>query len=310
MASLLALESCKKDQAPEVTTHSISTYATTAALAGGTITSDGGASVTLRGVCWSENENPTTADHKTSDGSGTGSFDSQVVDLTPNTTYYVRAYAVNTAGTSYGQQVSFMTYRVLGPDDEGYHSVTIGTQEWLKENLSNTHYSDGSPIPNITDQNAWVAATSGAYCDFDNNESNVALYGRLYNWAAVVDSRGVCPTGWHLPTLGEWDELANSLGGADVAGGAMKAEGTLQAGNGQWNEPNTGATNSSGFTALPGGTRFDGGEFIDLHSYGHWWAVEGDMNYAWATRLQDNTTVLEQHSNYSYIGHSVRCVRD
>ena len=151
----------------------------------------------------------------------------------------------------------------------------------------------------------WVNLSSGAYCDFDNTTNNVATYGRLYNWYAVADNRNVCPKGWHVPSLSEWDVMINTLGGENIAGGKMKAVGILQNGDGLWNSPNTGATNSSGFTGLPGGTRFDAGDFRDLNSFGHWRASDG-----LTIRLRNTHAMVEKFFFYANNGTCVRCIKD
>ena len=308
--SLVLINSCKKEITPLLITTNVTDFAITTAISGGNVTSDGGASVTARGVCWSLNPAPTIADNKTSDGTGAGSFSSSISGLTANTTYCVRAYATNTVGTGYGNEVTFTTYGLMDIDGNGYHTIKIGTQEWMKENLKTRRYRDGSEIPNITQDAIWINLSIGAYCDFNNDVNNAAIYGRLYNWYAVMDPRNVCPGGWHVPSLSEWDILINTLGGEDIAGGKMKSTGTLQNRDGQWNFPNTGATNTSGFSGLPGGTRFDAGDFRDLYSFGHWWSSVGGGGHAWSPRLQDNNTIVEKYNNYATLGHSVRCVRD
>lgn len=133
-------------------------------------------------------------------------------------------------------------------DGNVYQTVLIGDQCWMMENLKVTHYRNGDPIPHVTDGVTWGNLTSGAYCNYNNDEGNVATYGRLYNWYAVDDSRNIAPAGWHVPSDAEWQTLVDYLGGDAVAGGKMKEAGTTH-----WASPNTGATNESGFTALPGG---------------------------------------------------------
>lgn len=303
--------SCKEDdELALLTTSNVTDIAITTAISGGNITSDGGAQVIARGICWSTIPMPTIADSKTTNGAGMGIFSGSITGLTENTTYYVRAYATNSVGTSYGDERIFTTFVVLDIDGNGYHSIKIGTQEWTKENLKTTKYSDGSEITNVLKASDWVSLSIGAYCDYDNDSNNVGTYGRLYNWYSVVDPRKVCPAGWHTPSLHEWDILINNLGGENIAGGKMKSTGTLQDGDGLWNSPNTGATNESGFTALPGGTRFDFGDFIDLNSFGHWWSLDGGFGRAWSPRLRDIHTAVEKFNNFSTIGHSVRCVKD
>ena len=135
-------------------------------------------------------------------------------------------------------------------DGNVYNTVTIGTQVWMKENLKVTHYNNGDEIPNIEDNAAWTGLSNGAYCNYQNDNDFVDTYGRLYNWFAVDDGREICPTGWHIATDAEWTILSDYLGGRHIAGGKLKEAGTTH-----WASPNTGATNSSGFTGLPSGMR-------------------------------------------------------
>jgi uncharacterized protein (TIGR02145 family) len=187
-----------------------------------------------------------------------------------------------------------------------YNTVQIGSQCWLKENLKTTHYNDGTSIPNVTDNAIWETTTSGAYCCYDNNPSNCNTYGALYNWYAVNTDK-LCPNGWHVPSDAEWTTLVNYLGGASVAGGALK-----EAGTSHWSSPNTSATNSSGFSALPGGVRgISGGSFSRLGNYGYWWSsTELDGSYAWYRYLYYNNASVGRDRNHKSYGFSVRCLRD
>ena len=145
--------------------------------------------------------------------------------------------------------------------------VTIGTQTWMQKNLNVSKYSDGTLIPQVTDGTQWANLTTGAWCYYNNTTANGATYGKLYNWFAVVGiydaasannpalRKKLAPTGWHVPTDAKWTQLTDCLGGESVAGGKMKSTGTIQAGTGLWDDPNTAATNESGFTGLPGGIR-------------------------------------------------------
>ena len=249
-----------------LTTSSVSSITGTTAISGGNITNDGGATITARGIVWSTSPNPTTADNSTSDGAGTGSFTSNLSNLTANTTYYVRAYAVNSAGTAYANQVSFATTNggiITNPgagvtfNGYTYTSIVLGnSQEWMGENLRTTTYANGDPIPNVTDNTQWQNLTTGAWSHYNNDSQYENPYGKIYNWYSMTDSRNVCPTGWHVPTNTDWNTLINYLGGDAVAGGKMKSTGTQY-----WNSPNVNATNESGFSALPGGFRDFGGTF-------------------------------------------------
>jgi len=184
--------------------------------------------------------------------------------------------------------------------------VTIGTQDWTVCNLDVTTYSNGDPIPEVTDAATWNALTTGAWCYYNNDPLNGPKYGKLYNGYAVNDPRGLAPVGYHIPTNAEWTTLTTYLGGTSVAGGAMKETGVCH-----WNAPNTGATNSSGFTALPGGCRGDFGLFIYLGTNGDWWSSTQDgLGFNYIRYI----SYLNANSNSGlyvpYYGFSVRLIRD
>ena len=284
------------------------------------MTSDGGASVTARGVAYGTSQSPTTANSTTSDGTGTGAFTSTLTGLTSSTLYYVRAYATNSAGTAYGNEVSFTTLFSCGTstlsdvDNNTYTTVQIGTQCWTRSNLTVSKYRNGDNIPTGLNNIQWGSTTSGAYAIYNNVVANDALYGKLYNWYAVNDSRGICPTGWHVPSDAEWTTLTDFLGGTSAAGGKMKSTAT-QPTSGGWIAPNTGATNSSGFTGLPGGGRAaSGGAFFDLGYVGVWWSSSavgpGNPGNAWYRSLFYNTANANRGNDFYRTGYSVRCVRD
>jgi uncharacterized protein (TIGR02145 family) len=179
--------------------------------------------------------------------------------------------------------------------------VSICCQSWMTKNLDVDRYRNGDPIPQVTDATAWAALTTGAYCYYNNDPANNATYGKLYNWFAVNDPRGLAPEGWHIPTDFEWTTLENCLGGAAVAGGAMKEPGTTH-----WITPNTGASNTSGWTGLPGGRRNGVGTFDSFGAAGHWW-----MSYSNLYRiLFYNAGVISREGINATNGNSVRCLRD
>ncbi|MCX6303889.1 MAG: fibrobacter succinogenes major paralogous domain-containing protein [Bacteroidetes bacterium] len=194
---------------------------------------------------------------------------------------------------------------VTDVDGNVYHTVKIGTQTWMLENLKTTKYRNGNPIPNVTDPAGWYNLTTGAYCNYNNDQSNATTYGRLYNWYAATDTRNICPTGWHIPTDAEWTILTDFLGGESVAGGKMKESGTAH-----WISPNTGATNSSGFTALPGGFR------TELHFGG----IGDDVVFLSSTIYSTDTfykrqiytdeSMVNRDLGYLTNGNSVRCIKD
>ncbi len=295
---------------PAVTTTSVSDITETSARGGGMVTDDGGATITARGVCWSILQNPTTSASRTTDGSGTGDFSSSVSGLSPYTTYYIRAYATNSAGTGYGKELSFKTLwdnstTITDKDENVYRTIQIGDQVWMAENLKTTKYNDGTPIPPVTGNTIWSNLTTPGYCWYDNDQSTYGeTYGALYNWY-TVETGNVCPEGWHVPTDGEWTELID-LGGQGVAGGKLKEAGTTH-----WNSPNTGATNETGFTALPGGNRDDQGEFLGAGFHGHWWSSTGDnTGDAWYRCMLYVYSEVGRGVSSKQGGFSVRCVKD
>ncbi len=307
---------------PTVTTAEATVITQTNATSRGNVTSDGGATVIARGVCWGTSENPTTDSSKASDGTGIGSFTSSLTGLAANTTYFLRAYATNSAGTGYGNEISFKTLANSGgitfnpdltygtmTDTDGnvYKTITIGTQTWMAENLKTTKFRNGDPIPNVTDNAAWAALATGAYCWFNNDAAAYkATYGALYNWYAVADSRNIAPIGWHVATDAEWTTLTDFLGGESVAGGKLKETGTLH-----WLTPNTDAINSAGFTALPGGYRYGGGFFFGVGNYGDWWSSSmRSAPYAWCRYMNCGYSYANKNSYEEYFGFSVRCIKD
>ena len=302
---------CIKDATslPIITTTDITNQSSNSASGGGNISSDGGAAVTARGVCWSTTAAPNIAlTTKTSDGTGIGAFSSSIIGLNASTTYYVRAYATNNVGTAYGNEVSFTTPAAPITDIDGnvYHSVTIGTQTWMVENLKTTHYRNGESIANVTDGTAWLSTYTGAWCDYSNNAMIGLKIGHLYNWFAVNDSRNIAPVGWHVATDAEWTTLTDYLGGEATAGGNLK-----QAGTTVWLSPNVGATNETGFTALPGGLRYIDATFNYATAAGTWWtSTQADVSTAVFRGMNYSDAAVIRSANAKIGGASVRCVKD
>ena len=196
--------------------------------------------------------------------------------------------------------------------------VTICNQVWATRNLDVTTYSDGTVIPQVTDPTAWSNLTTGAWCYYYNDPSKGAVYGKLYNWYAAAGiynaasltnptlRKKLAPMGWHVPTDTEWTTLTDCLGGGSVAGGKMKATGTSL-----WSSPNTDATNSSGFTGLPGGIRDSFGTFYNIGNYGYWWSSsEFDSALAWVRDLYYFVGGAYRGLNNKTTGFSVRSLRD
>ena len=188
------------------------------------------------------------------------------------------------------------------------HTVKIGEQEWMVENLNVSTFGNGDSIPEAKTSEQWEkAAAEGqpAWCYYAMDSSNEDIYGKLYNWYAVNDTRGITPKGWHVPSDAEWQILIDFLGGESIAGGKMKETGTAH-----WKSPNTGATDKSGFSALPGGYRYhDGFYHMSYHAY-FFSSTEYATSCAWARILNyDNSEVYRYFGN-KWDGYSVRCVRD
>lgn len=201
------------------------------------------------------------------------------------------------------------TYKKAPTDVDGnvYHTVKIGTQVWMQENLKVTKYRNGEPIANVADYNQWKNIASGAYCNYDNNAFSAEVYGRIYNWHAVNDSRRIAPEGWHVASDAEWTILTNYLGGETVAGGKLK-----ESGYDHWQGPNLGATNESNFTALPGGTRYFDGAFDNQNGLlGYWWSsTMVGPDAAWYRYVAFNDGSVHRFGHLLGSGFSVRCVKD
>jgi uncharacterized protein (TIGR02145 family) len=208
---------------------------------------------------------------------------------------------------------------VTDADGNTYATVVIGSQEWMAENLKTTKFRNGAAIPNVQPSANWRNLTSAAWCNYNNNPDRDAVYGKLYNFYAVTDSRQICPSGWHVPTDAEWttlmrtiDPFANpALGNSGFTGGMMKTTGTLQTGNGLWMFPNAEASNGSGFSGLPGGRRLQDGNFSPLGFDGYWWtATENGALNAFGRALYYGLGACNRLVNPKRNGLAVRCVKD
>ena len=315
---------------PVVTTTAVTSYTSTTAVCGGNVTSNGGATITARGVCWNTTGTPTTSDDYTSDGSATGSFTSNLTGLIDNTTYYVRAYATNSAGTAYGAHVSFKTLYdpcsgVSSIVYEGlsYSTVAIGDQCWMVENLN-----AGTRV-NVS-QDQLNNSSIEKYC-YDDNEANCSIYGGIYQWdelmqyapsdnGAIGTTRGICPSGWHIPTDEEWKTLELELGmdpseldSAGIYRGTDEGEKLKQTGTEYWEGTNENATNESGFTALPSGGMVDK-VFGGMGYYTDYWtATEYNPNPtigAWYRLLDSDNGGIYRTAGYKPNGTPVRCIKD
>lgn len=214
----------------------------------------------------------------------------------------VNAIEGNTGDSIFNPKLTYGS--VSDVEGNTYKTIIIGTQTWMAENLITSMYSDGTPIPNVTDNESWYLLTTGAFCDYNNTPTISTIYGKLYNYYAVIDPRNLCPKGWHIPSYAEWDTLETYLGGPSEAGGKLKSL-TL------WDSPNYGATNETGFSALPGGTRID--ISVNLGAWSFWWSSSQNEWIDYSANIK----AIEFLSSYLYsdyrlksTGISVRCIKD
>lgn len=208
-------------------------------------------------------------------------------------------------------------------DGNVYKILAIGDNLWMKENLRTTRYSNGDVIPQVTEDSKWQTLDGGAWAYYENDPANDASYGKLYNWFAVDDSRGLCPGGWHVPDDDEWKQLEMYLGMSEQAsddegsrgtdeGGKLKSTRTTPAAHPRWDAPNTGATNESGFSALPGGYRSLNGDFNAKGRHAYFWpSLPGfSKAFSWGRHLAFNESGVSRNRYDKREGFSVRCVRD
>jgi uncharacterized protein (TIGR02145 family) len=404
----LFTNSCKKDEEkkasiPSLTTKTPTQITSNSVILGGDVYQDGGSAISERGICYSKHESPSIEDFVIAVGSGTGTFQSSLFGLDPNTKYYARAYAINAVGTGYGNLESFTTeatnfspiaaftatptsgitplsvsftdqsannptswiwnfgdgnistlqnpnhtYIQVGTysiqltatnnygsnivqknnyinvtsgggmgnvtdiDGNSYQTVIIGNQRWMVENLKVTHYRNGDEIPNITGNTQWNSVSTGAYCWESNDIKWKDAYGALYNWYTVTDSRELCPSGWHTPTISEWTILVDHLGGKFYAGAKMKSTRTEPDAHPRWDLPNSGANNDSGFSGLPGGSRLSSGSFSGIGRGSSFWSsTESSSTTSWFRTLSyGGTGVGLADGGSKNHGLSVRCIKD
>jgi len=301
--------------APSLTTSAVSSITKYAASAGGTITSNGGSTITVSGICWSTTATPTISDSKTTDGTTSGTFTSSITGLTAGTTYFVRAYATNAIGTSYGVAQSFTTLST--PIQT---AVLIGTKVWTDKNLNVANYRNGDAITYAANATEWNAANNngiGAYAYYGYSTAMGLIYGKLYNWYAVNDSRGLAPIGYHIASRSEWNTLK-----AAATAQALKNNSTDWGGSVTFSNNNPSfspgvwaGTNTSGFSALPGAYIDYNGLSNQFGSAGWFWTSEPDpVNsanaYVMLFHMYDSYGIIDLGVYPKKYGMSVRLVKD
>ena len=298
--------------APSVTTGQVTGVTNNSAVCTGTVTYSGGAPILEKGICWSQAPDPDLDDSHVSVSTGPNTYTCTLTGLSSGSRYYARAYVKNEGGTGYGEQVVFTT-KVVDIEGNMYGTVCIGNQVWMTENLKVLKYNDGSAIPNVTDNDDWKLLTTGAYCWYDNNMNYKNTIGALYNWYAAGTGK-ICPTGWHVPTNEDFNNLELFLGmnpeSIDLWDWRGTDQGTQLKNTIGWKAGENG-TNSSGFCAIPGGYRYgaDGG-FNALEKLTYYWCSERNDELAWYRRLDGPETGIFKGSTYKRGGKYIRCIKD
>ena len=342
MAIFYLLTSCNStvDVSSVVSTGELSDVTTTSAKCSGSVLSAASSQVIDCGICWSNTPDPTIEGNASSSLKNSGSYTCSLNDLMPDMTYHVRAYAETADGTEYGNTILLTTPNETGTllstlnpelsygkvsDIEGneYHTIVVGTQTWMVENMRVTKFRNGDIIPAVTDNTKWFKLKTAAQCTYNNNtEANsIRKFGRLYNYYAVKDNRNLAPVGWHVANAKDWNELENYL---ENNLGISKSVAQALASKADWEESQflsaTGAldpetymniNNTSGLAALPSGIREDYGQFSSAGIFCAWWVsneVDG-KNAGFRSLSNYGATIGKNQYNQTY-GLSVRCIKD
>jgi len=324
---ILLISGCASDQeisVPEVTITGVNSVSEKAAMVGVDINDDG-ESVNSCGVCWDSLPNPTIMSNKTVDVVTTGRFSSFIKGLIRNRMYFLRAYATNSMGTTYSEEISFKTTdRINDIDGNEYSTVRIGNQLWLAENLRTTKYNDGSSIPNVTDFRQWITLNTDGFCWYRNNSDFKKPFGGIYNWHAVNSGR-LAPNGWHVPSSDEWNELFHFLATHDYGyqGDTTKIAKAL-ADSAYFDilppfwpsfvgspENDASENNKSGFSGISNAIRDQSDDFINMGRFCIWWSSTciNSQNAISKGFLRDSVQVYEFQSPI-IDGLSVRCIKD
>ena len=297
---------------PSVTTGQVTGVTDNSAICSGTVTYNGGAPITEKGVCWSPSPDPDLGDSHVSVTTGSEIYSGTLTGLTSGTRYYVRAYVKNEGGTAYGEQVVFVT-KVADIEGNLYGTVYIGDQVWMTENLKTTRFNDSSVIPVVADDSTWVHLETPAYCWLRNEIQYKDIYGALYNWFTVETGK-LCPSGWHVPTDDEYKILEQTLGMAADQLNLLEWRGTDQGAKMKsttgWANGENG-TNISGFSGLPGGYRWaKNGAFNGIGMITYWWSSEYNNSYGWYRRLDGTNIDVYRMYTSKTGGKYIRCIKN
>lgn len=275
-----------------------------------------------KGFCWSLNFSPTIKDNKTIQTDLALTFSDTIKSLEINTTYYICAYAKTNDSIFYSDIISFKTFNgVKDIDGNIYKVIKIGNQTWMAENLKTTKYRDGTPIQNITDETTWIGLSSGAWCDYENTNTNGQKFGHLYNGYTVINNKNIAPIGWHVPTDAEWNILENYLivNGYNYDGSILqnKLAKTMSSTSNWVSSSALGApgnnqnlNNSSGFNGFPAGYRNSAGSFLILNTNTYWWSCTLTANSIWTRFINAGNNTLQKGGYNPLCGFSIRCIKD
>jgi len=307
-----SLVTCKKDDIgslPTISTYSPEYIASTAVTVGVTVDPDGDSDFVC-GIYMGVSQNPETTGTQFQIGNDVGTFLGQITGLTPETEYFVKAYVKNSDVENLAEELSFTTpAKITDFDNNVYETVIMGDQVWMAENLRTTHYLNGDLIDSTDPAtlNISVENTPKYQWSYDGNDVNTLIYGKLYTYYTISDTRKICPAGWHVPSDSEFTSLEATLGGYDIAGSKLK-----EAGNSHWISPyNVDATNESLYTALPGGYRNNTGEYSHMENYGYWWSsTESDDLNGWVRSLYVQASQITREDFTKNNGAAVRCIKD
>jgi uncharacterized protein (TIGR02145 family) len=298
--------------AATLTTRQVSEITANSAVCGGTVTYNGGGIITEKGVCWSTTPDPDLQDSNTNVSTGADTYSCTMTNLSSGTRYYARAYVKNAGGTAYGEQIIFNT-KLADIEGNLYDVVYIGSQVWMSENLKTTMLNDNTVIPDVPDDSTWVHLSTPAFCWLRNDVQYKNVYGALYNWFTVETGK-LCPSGWHVPSDDEYKELEQTLGMASDKLNLLEWRGTDQGAKMKstigWASGENG-TNTSGFSALPGGYRWaKNGAFNGIGMNTYWWSSEYNNSYAWYRRLDGvNIDTYRMYTSKTG-GKYIRCIKN